>query len=162
MLLGKYLKSGEDKTQKTVWMFVFGNAGIVAGIVWDIFFHMNKNLWTSSFVVYTAGMALIFFAMCYWLIDVNGYKWWIKPFVVYGTNAITVYFLSGILSVLLYTITWTNSSGQTLSIGSFLYQTFFTSFLSPINASFAWAVIYVMFWCGIMWVFYRYKIFIKI
>ena len=162
MLLGEYLRTGSDKTQKTVWIFVFGNTGIAVGIIWDMFFPLNKNLWTSSYVVYTAGFALVLFAMCFWFIDVKGYKRWAKPFVVYGTNAIAVYFLSEIFAILLYVVQWTNSTGQTISLGSFLYQTFFTPFLSPINASLAWAIVYVMFWCCIMWIFYIKKIFIKV
>ncbi|MDP3581030.1 MAG: DUF5009 domain-containing protein [Ignavibacteria bacterium] len=162
ILLGTFLKSGLDKTQKVSWIFFFGNVGLMAGIIWDIYFPMNKALWTSSYVVFTAGMALHFFAMCYWLADIKQITWWIKPFVVYGTNAITVYVLSGLVGVLLSRISWTDASGASVSVKSFLYHTFFTPFLSPINASLAWALFYVLFWLGIMWIFYKKKIFLKV
>ncbi|MBI3125258.1 MAG: DUF5009 domain-containing protein [Ignavibacteriales bacterium] len=162
ILLGTFLKSGLDKTQKVGWIFFFGNVGLITGIVWDMYFPMNKALWTSSYVVFTAGMALHFFAMCYWLADIKQITWWIKPFVVYGTNAITVYVLSGLVSILLSRIHWIDATGGTVSVKSFLYNTFFTPFLSPTNASLAWALFYVLFWLGIMWIFYKKKIFLKV
>lgn len=162
ILLGTFLKSGLDKTQKVSWIFFFGNIGLITGIVWDMFFPMNKALWTSSYVVFTAGMALNVFAMCYWLADIKRITWWIKPFVVYGTNAITVYVLSGLVGVLLSRISWSNAAGESVSVKSFLYHTFFTPVLSPINASLAWALFYVLFWLGIMWIFYKKKIFLKV
>jgi len=162
ILLGTFLKSGLDKTQKAGWIFFFGNVGLITGIVWDMYFPMNKALWTSSYVVFTAGMALHFFVMCYWLADIKQISWWIKPFVVYGTNAITVYVLSGLVGVLMSRISWINAVGESVSVKSFLYHTFFTPFLSPINASLAWALFYVLFWLGIMWIFYKKKIFLKV
>jgi predicted acyltransferase len=128
---------------------------------WDMWFPINKQLWTSSYVIYTGGMALIIFAICYYLTDVKTYTWWTKPFVVYGTNAITVYFLSAIFGTVLYLINWT-SNGNAITLKDFLYNTFFTSWLSPINASLLWAVVYVLLWLGIMWIFYVKKIFIKV
>jgi predicted acyltransferase len=162
ILTGNYiLKSQVDKTTKVVWMFVAGNFALLISLFWDMWFPINKQLWTSSYVIYTGGMALVFLAMCYYLIDVKGYTWWTKPFVVYGTNAITVYFLSGIVGTLLYLINW-NSDGKVITLKDFLYNTFFISWISPINASLLWAVVYVLFWLGIMWIFYRKKIFIKV
>ena len=73
-----------------------------------MWFPLNKSLWTSSYVMFTSGMALLFFGMCYWLIDVKGIKWWTKPFVVYGMNAITVFALSGLLAKTMGIIKVTN------------------------------------------------------
>lgn len=162
ILLGTFLKSNLDKSQKTAWIFFFGNIGLMTGIIWDMYFPMNKALWTSSYVIFTTGMALNVFGMCYWLADVKQIKWWTKPFVVYGTNAITVYVLSGMVSVMMSRIKWTNAIGDTVSLKSFMYNSFFTPFLSPINASLAWALFYVLFWLGIMWIFYKKNIFLKV
>ncbi len=162
ILLGTFLKSNLDKSQKTAWIFFFGNIGLMTGIIWDMYFPMNKALWTSSYVIFTAGMALNVFGMCYWLADVKQIKWWTKPFVVYGTNAITVYVLSGMVSIMMSRIKWTNAIGDTVSLKSFMYNSFFTPFLSPINASLAWALFYVLFWLGIMWIFYKKNIFLKV
>lgn len=162
VLTGVWLRSENDEKTKTVWMFVFGNFALVLGIIWDIWFPINKGLWTSSYVLFTAGMALQFLGICYWLIDVKGYKWWTKPFVVYGLNAITVFFLSGIVGRLLILIKVTNSGGEQSALKTFLYESLFTGWLSPINASLAWAILNIIFWLGVLWIMYSRKLFVKI
>ncbi|MEO8400142.1 MAG: DUF5009 domain-containing protein [Ignavibacteriaceae bacterium] len=159
---GVWLKSKNDEKTKVIWMLVFGNIGLVLGTIWDIWFPINKGIWTSAYVVFTAGMALQFLGMCYWLIDIKGYKWWTKPFVVYGLNAITVFFLSGIIGRLMTMIKVTDSSGEQVALKTFLFNNLFLSWLQPINASLAWAIMYVIVWLGLMWILYAKKIFIKI
>lgn len=162
ILTGKWLMGTADKTVKTVWMFVWGNFALLLAMIWDMWFPLNKGLWSSSYVVYTAGVALQFLGICYWLIDVKGYKSWAKPFHVYGTNAITVFFLSGILARILNLVKLNDAAGGVISLKSFLYAHMFEWWLSPINASLAWALTYVLFWLGMMWILYAKKIFIKI
>ncbi len=162
VLLGHWLRTKNEDSVKVIWIFIFGNFGLVLGTIWDMWFPMNKGLWTSSYVLFTAGMALQFFGMCYWLIDVKGYKWWTKPFIVYGMNAITVFFFSGIMGRLLGLITWTDATGKEIILKSYLYNSFFVPYFSPINASLAWALTYVLLWLGLMWILYAKKIFLKI
>ncbi len=159
---GNWLRSEKDQTTKTVWLFVWGSILMVAGWIWDGWFPINKNIWTSSYVLYTAGLALNFLAFCYWFIDVKKVTWWIKPFQVYGLNAITVFFLSGIVGRIMYMVKWQNAEGSIITIKDYLFQTFFLSWLQPINASLAWAVMYILIWLGLMWILYAKKIFIKV
>ncbi|MEE9429724.1 MAG: DUF5009 domain-containing protein, partial [Melioribacteraceae bacterium] len=91
-----------------------------------------------------------------------GIKWWIKPFQVYGMNAITVFFLSGIVGRLLYLIKITNSDGVEVTLKQLLYNNLFLSWLTPINASLFWAISYIVIWLGLMWILYAKKIFIKV
>ncbi|MBU0560641.1 MAG: DUF5009 domain-containing protein [Bacteroidetes bacterium] len=162
VLTGHLLKSSKDQTTKTVWMFFNGSVLMFAGYVWDMWFPMNKSLWTSSYVIYTAGLALIFLAFCYWLIDVQGYKKWALPFHVYGMNAITVFFLSGIIAKLTFIIKVTDSLGKEVSLKAYLFQNLFLSWLEPINASLVFAIVYILIWLGLMWILYAKKIFIKV
>ncbi|MCW8849023.1 MAG: DUF5009 domain-containing protein [Melioribacteraceae bacterium] len=162
ILTGNWLQTKNDSTTKTVWLFVSGTLLMFFGYVWDGWFPLNKSLWTSSYVLYTGGLALIFLALCYWFIDVKNIKWWSKPFQVYGMNAITVFFLSGIVSKILYIVKVSSSAGEEISIKGYLYSTFFLSWLSPINASLLWALMYVIVWLGLMWILYAKKIFIKV
>jgi len=104
----------------------------------------------------------LFFGMCYWLIDVKGIKWWTKPFVVYGMNAITVFALSGLLAKTMGIIKVTNELGEKVSLNKFLYEQIFVPHFSPINASLAWAICYILVWLGLMWILYAKKIFIKV
>lgn len=162
VLTGYWLKSNNDKTTKTVWMFFYGVVLMALGYIWDFWFPINKGLWSSSYVVYTGGFALVFLAFCYWLIDVQGKRWWIKPFHIYGTNAIAVFFLSGIVGRLLYLIKITASNGESVSLKYYIYSNIFLPVASPINASLLFAIVYVVIWLFIIWLLYRKQIFIKV
>ena len=161
ILTGVWLKSDRDKIIKTVWLFVFGCLCTTAGYIWSGWFPINKNLWTSSYVLYTAGIAILFLGVCYWFIDVRNSKWWIKPFQVFGLNAITVYFLSELSWKVMYLIK-VKSGSENVSLNSFLFNNLFLKVLDPINASLLWAIIYVFIWLGLMWILYKKQIFIKI
>jgi len=158
---GEYLRSNKSPLEKISAMYFLGVIGLIGGIIWDMWFPINKALWTSSYVLYTGGMALLFLATCYYLIDVKKITWWTKPFVIYGMNAIAVYVLSGIVAVLFIRIKIGGAEGKGVSLHEVSYN-FFASFASPINASLLWALSYVIVWLGIMWVFYKKKIFIKV
>lgn len=163
IMLGHWMRSKNEPIVKTVWIFVFGNIGMAIGYLWDLAFPINKSIWTSSYVVFTAGLALQFFGMCYWLVDIKGYKWWTKPFIVYGMNAITVYVLSGVVGRLLIQIKLSvGSAGEPVALKTIIYDHLFVPFFSPINASLAFAVVYILFWLAIMWIFYKKQIFLKV
>jgi len=162
IMTGSWLKSNNEKTTKTVWMFFYGVVLMALGYVWDFWFPINKSIWTSSYVVYTGGLALVFLAFCYWLIDVKGKKWWIKPFHIYGTNAIAVFFLSGIMGRLLNLIKVENSIRESISLKNYIYQEYYLSLFSPINASLMFALSYILLWLFLMWLLYRKNIFIKV
>ena len=159
---GNWLRSENDQKEKVVYLFIWANVLMLAGWIWSFWFPLNKNLWTSSYVLWTAGLALHFLGFCYWFIDVKKITWWTKPFLVYGMNAITVFFLSGIVGRIMYMVKWTTADGKEFTIKSYLFETFFLSWLEPINASLAWAIFYILFWLGLMWILYAKKIFIKV
>ncbi len=161
MITGWWLKSDKDKTTKTAWLFVTGCLSITAAYIWNGWFPINKSLWTSSYVLYTGGLALLFLGICYWFVDVRNSKWWTKPFVVYGSNAIAVYFLSEITGKLLYIIS-VPSGESNLSLKDFLFNNYFLPLFDPVNASLAWAILYVLIWLGLMWILYAKSIFIKV
>ncbi|RPJ83690.1 MAG: DUF5009 domain-containing protein [Acidobacteria bacterium] len=156
-LTGYLIRSKLDKIRIAGWLFVLGWAGMLAGWIWGIWFPINKNIWTSSYVLFTAGAALEFLGVCYWLIDVYGWRKWSHPAVVFGMNAILVYVLSGIVGDLLGVI---KVGGDSLQ--EWLYQHVFASWAAPMNASLLWAISYVVLWWLVMDLFYRRRIFIKI
>jgi predicted acyltransferase len=155
---GVWLRSDRQPATRAVGLFLAGNAGIVLGLLWHPLFPINKNLWTSSYVVFTAGMACHFLAVCYWLIDVKGYRAWAAPFVIFGVNAIAAFFLSGLFARLLTMIP--APGGASLKV--YIYQAIFTPLLPPVHASLAYAAAFVLLWLGIMSVFYRRRIFIRV
>ena len=98
----------------------------------------------------------------YYFIDVRGKRSSIQPALVYGTNAITVFVLSGIFAKLLYLITFTGADGTEISLKSWIYNTFYTSWLSEYNASLAFAITFIVVMYLLMLILYKKKIFIKI
>jgi predicted acyltransferase len=89
---GDILRSSRQDQQKIVNMLTLGVAGIGLALIWDLHFPINKHLWSSSFILLTGGMAFVFMAAFFWVIDVMQYRKWAFFFKVIGMNSLTVYF----------------------------------------------------------------------
>ncbi|HEX9119778.1 MAG TPA: heparan-alpha-glucosaminide N-acetyltransferase domain-containing protein [Terriglobales bacterium] len=139
-------------------MVVAGAVLMVAGEVWGRWFPINKNLWTSSYVLFTGGFALAVLALCYWMVEMRGWRSWGAPFVWYGSNAITVYAASAALAV--FSIKHYVRPGVTYK--AWVYGTMFAPLASAENASVMYASAYVLTFLVLAWVMYRNKIFVKI
>jgi predicted acyltransferase len=162
VLTGHWLRTEKSSYEKVAGLFVAGVAFVVLGWAWNPFFPINKALWTSSYVLFTGGLALHLLAICYWVIDIKGYRRWAKPFEIFGVNAIALYIGAQIMAELLGLITLTGADGTKIPLGSWIYDNLFASWASPANASLAFAIAYVLVWLGLMWLLYRRKIFIKV
>lgn len=163
VLVGVYLRRKDIiDSVKVSWLFSIGILALLAGLVWDLQFPINKSLWTSSFVLYTGGWATILLSLTYWLIDINGYKKFTKPFVVYGVNAITVFFLSGLMPRIMSMIKVEMPDGKVVGSQTWLYDTFIVPYFSPLNASLVYAVLFILFWYVILWIMYKRNIIIKV
>lgn len=160
ILIGTWLKRRDkDEATKIAWMFTVGVGAVILGLLWDLFFPINKALWTSSYVLYTGGLATLGLALLYWIIDVQGYKRFTKPFVVYGVNAIFVFSFSVILVRSMNLIRITDKH---ITISQYIFQNLFKPYFSPVNASLAWAICFNLFFLVILWVMYEKKIFLKV
>ena len=162
MLTGKLFTAVKEPAQKVSWLFFIGAILILLGLVWDMVFPINKSLWTSSYVLYSAGIAMQFLAACYWLIDVQGIKKWSTPFIYYGMNAIFVFVASGLLAKILIRTSITNPEGNEISVWSYLYQNLYISWLNPYNASLLFAITLLGIFLVILWWMYKKKIFVKV
>ena len=162
VMVGTWIrKKNINMPDKLLVIALIGFILFVLGSIWSLFFPLNKSLWTSSFVLYTGGLAMLSFTTLYWIIDVKKIVFWTKPFLVFGVNAITVFFLSGITARILnfIKISW---GGKEQNLLQFLYQWAFVPCFSPINASLAGAIILILIWLGILWILHHFKIIIKI
>ncbi len=160
-LVGTMIKTAEDHKDNTQRMAVLGALLIIFGWGWGFVFPINKQLWTSSYVLYTSGIATVVLAGLIWLVDVKGLKTWTKPFVIFGANAIFLYAASGIWVKILLKISF-ELDGKMISGYGYLYQTVFQPFAGDLNGSFLFALFHVfMFWLILAWM-YRKKLFIKI
>jgi predicted acyltransferase len=164
-LAGQWLQTSRDPYEKVSGLFVMGGIGLLLGVAWDPFFPINKNLWTSSYVVFTTGMALAALAFCYWLVDIKGYRWVATPFVVFGTNAITVYALSILMDRILAWWSLAQPDGSRVALKMWIYVHGYAplgQWFGPASASLLYAVTYVLLWLGLMSILYRKRIFINI
>jgi len=162
VLAGHWLRTSKSAYEKVAGLFVVGALCTAVGWAWNAFFPINKALWTSSYVLFTGGLALQFLAICYWVIDIKGYRKWAKPFEVFGVNALALYIGAGLMADLLGVIKLTGADGSKVPLGFWIYDNVFTPLASPINASLAFAICFVLVWLALMWILYRRKIFIKV
>ncbi len=163
VLCGHWLRGDKNDYEKVSALFFFGVVLAAIGWIWSFWFPLNKALWTSSYVVYTAGLALLFLGSCYWLIDIKNYKKWAKPFIIFGVNALALFVGSGLMAKLfgIIKVSW-DAEGKSTSLQSWIFNSIFLPFASPINASLAFAICFILFWLFLMRLLYRKRIFIKI
>ncbi|MEO8712781.1 MAG: hypothetical protein ABI405_11690 [Parafilimonas sp.] len=162
MMVGTTLKrTDKNEAEKVAWLLTFACFSILTALIWNHWFAINKALWTSSFVLYTGGLATAGLSISYWLIDVHHRKKYITPFVAYGSNAITAYVAADAVLIVLGLI-HINLNGQTTNLQDYLYQTIFAPNFSSINASLAGAITYVIILAIPMIILYKKKIFIKV
>ncbi|MGO9518813.1 MAG: acyltransferase family protein [Candidatus Korobacteraceae bacterium] len=150
VLTGEWLRSRRNQKQKAAGMLIAGVAGIGAGELWGIWFPINKNLWTSSYVLFTAGCALVCLASCYWAVDVKLLRgWWTRPFVIFGTNAIAAYVISEVL-------------GGSFGWKEWIFQRTFAHVSPPAFASLLYSLAVVGVCFLPVWWMYRRRIFLKV
>jgi predicted acyltransferase len=162
VLTGYWLRSENSRENKTVWMFVSGFIMILAGATLDRWFPINKNLWTPSYAVFMGGWALLCFSMFYWLLDVKGKARWLEKLTVFGVNAIVLYVVSELLAITLVVIQVSRANGAAISLHEWIYLSVFASWLGPLNASLAFAIVYIgaMYFLG--WVMWKKKLVVKV
>lgn len=159
-LTGEWLRSERGAQAKAIGMAGFGIAALAAGKLWNIWFPINKKLWTSSYVMFTAGLALLGLALFYWVLDVKRWRGsWVTPFTVLGTNAIAAYFFAEVVAHFIARVRMSDGS-QTWQ--EWIYQQFFADLASPRNSSFLYGLVYVLLCWVMMWLLYRKRIFLKI
>lgn len=112
MLAGKLLLSHFSLNEKVNYLFGLGLLSAIVGYFWGLTFPVNENLWTSSFVLVTSGMAMMVLGASYFAMDILGRKGGTKPGIIFGANAITVYVLADIFALLFYGL---KIDGQTLN-----------------------------------------------
>ncbi|MEG5063487.1 heparan-alpha-glucosaminide N-acetyltransferase domain-containing protein [Microcoleus sp. B3-A4] len=150
---GEWLRVQPIKTSTSVNLAICGLSWVVIGHLWGFLFPINKQLWTSSYVVFTAGWALLLLAACYETIEVRNWKWG-RPFEIMGLNAIFLFVASGIVArILLKTHICTAEKAPTTY--TWIYENWFLPWAGPLNGSLAFAVTAVLFWWLILYGMYR-------
>ena len=143
---------------------IYGIAGVAAGFLWGFVFPLNKPLWTSSYVLYAAGWALLVLALLIWIIDLKGYSKWTSFFVVFGMNPLVIFALSGLYArTISRLIKVTEPDGTVVNGYTWLYQHIFVPLSSdPKIASLLFALAHIVMYWLIGLILYKKKIFIKV
>jgi predicted acyltransferase len=163
VLAGRWIAQRERSLLERISaLFAVGALGMMVGLMWNWAFPINKNLWTSSYVIFTAGMACVSLATVMWIVDYANVKGWTKPFVVFGVNPIVAFVGSGVLARLIYTLWHVNYNGKSTAVQDAIYQSVFLPWLPERVASLAFALAFVLLWYGILTVLYRRNIILKV
>ena len=165
LLVGQLLNRPMAKVELIKKLTLSGVALVCLGLVWNLFFPINKSLWTSSFVVYTSGLAILILALFYFLIDIANYKKGTQLFLVWGVNPMIVFFFSEIIPQGLEMIQFQNPKipTQQINLEKYLYEFWIATFFNnPMTASLVGAIIYVSIWSFILWLFYKNRLIFKV
>jgi predicted acyltransferase len=162
ILAGEWLRSDRRAGRKAAGLAAAGLVLLVAGRLLHPYFPINKNLWTSSFVLFTGGFAMLALAACYWMVDVRAWRSWTAPFLIFGMNAILAYALAAIVSEVSTDFEFSDSRGHQTTLHGWLYERFFVPHASPVNASLAFAVVFVFLIFALLWPFHRGKVYLRI
>ena len=158
---GQWLRNRPVQSNTSMDLVLFGLSSIVVGGLWDVIFPINKKLWTSSYVLFTAGWALLLLAVCCELIEVRKIRRWSKPFEVMGLNAIAI-FVASILAIKILVKTKVGSGENAPSTFTWIYEHLFASWAGAMNGSLLFALVTLLLWLAVAYGMYRQKWFVKI
>ena len=153
----------QEPAAKVAWLFVAGGAITLAGLIWAPWFPINKALWSSPYVLYTGGLAMAGLAALYWICDVQGYRAWTRPALVYGVNAVLVFCLSALLSRTFGLFKLLGPDGNLLGLKEWLYEWGIAPYFhDPRNASLVGALLLIIIWFGILNWMYKKGVVVKV
>ena len=159
MLTGEWMRrTDRSPAEKLNGLFIAAGWLMILGLIVSIWMPINKRIWTSSYTIFTAGMALATLGILFHAIDMRGFRKWAYPMVAYGRNAIFAFVASGMMAVALGRIRVSGPEGDQ-SLKAFLYQSLPGS---PEFASFLFGMLFVTFWALVAWWMDRRKLYFKV
>ena len=162
LLAGVWIRTAGNGRRVVAGLAAGGAAAVALALAWDHLLPINKNLWTSSYAVFTAGLGALLFAACYGTIDLAGWRRWAHPLVVLGSNAIALYVLAGVLAALTLSLTVGGPGGAPITLKTWIYNRCFAPLGSPVNASLLYALSNLAVLYVVLWVMYRRGVFLKV
>jgi predicted acyltransferase len=158
---GLWIQAAETPHRRAAGLAIAGIVGIIVGTAWGLVFPINKSLWTSSYVLFTAGAAALMLALFDWVIDIKGWRRWTGPLVVLGVNALALYVASGLLVETMGMIRVSGPDGAGISLSRYIYLHYFAPFAAPKNASLAYALAHLAILYVLLAWMYRRRIFLR-
>lgn len=166
LLAGLWMRGTKTVKEKNLGLLA-GSVGCLAvGYLWSLWFPLNKNLWTSSFVLVAAGWSLAVLTLAWWAVEVHGVgkgqsKGLAYPWLVFGSNAIAAYMFSELVPSLLEHLPFT-AGGERTSVLEWYLTHVCRQIPNPGWAAFSYAVSFLAFCFIPVWVLYRKRIFLKV
>jgi predicted acyltransferase len=161
-LVGSVIKETE-KVKVPVKLAIFGLTGVILGWIWGLYFPISKPMWTSSYVLYTAGWASLVLALLIWVIDIKGFTKWTSFFVVFGVNPLFIFAFSGLWArVLGRLVHITTLDGKIVNGSAWLYNYLFVPIAGELNGSLLFAISHVVLFWLLGYILYKKKVFIKV
>jgi len=151
-----------DTRRKATVLLAAGSLAAFLGHLWGLVFPINKNIWTSSYALFMSGLAAVGLALCLWLVDVHRRRAWAAPLLWLGTNAIAVFVLSTLTTILLLAIKVAGAEDKPRSLYAAIYRTVFDRFIDPRLGSLLFALAHLALWLGVAGLLYRRRIFIRV
>jgi len=159
MIAGWWLKGTQSNIAKLRALLVSGVILVASGLAWSYSFPINKKLWTSSYTLYAGGWSVLILAACYFAIEIKQWRgFWTFPWMVFGTNAITAYVISELLSTAVSVFPFHNGS----PFQPFVYTSFFQYIGNPAFGSLVYSILFSAFCWIPVWLLYRKRIFLKL
>jgi predicted acyltransferase len=159
---GRWLGAARPLPERLNGLFAAGALATMLGLMWNWWFPINKALWTSSYVLFTGGVAATALATILWVTDAQGVTRWTRFFVIYGTNPLVAFVGSGLMARTIGALVRVEYGGAAMSLQEALYRGLFAGWLAPRNASLAYAVCFVLVWFAILGVLHRRGLVLKL
>jgi predicted acyltransferase len=162
VLTGLWLRARRPASRTTAGVAAAAVASLALGYLWAVWFPLNKNLWTSSYVLVAGGYSLGLTALAFWAVEQQGWRTgWTWVWLVFGSNAIAAYMFSELLPGVLQNI-HVASGGERTDVISYLIDHVFSRIPDPGWAAFAYSVSFLAICFVPIWLMYRRRIFLKI
>ncbi|MFK5878648.1 MAG: heparan-alpha-glucosaminide N-acetyltransferase domain-containing protein [Flavobacteriaceae bacterium] len=159
---GRIIENSGDVSVAVKKLAVIGIVFVIIGLLWDLVYPINKPIWSSSYVVYTGGLAMLFLAFLLWLIDIKNIKKVFMPFIHFGTNPLFIFMFAGVFGRMMRLVKVTNSTGESVTVLNYYYSEILVPIFGNMNGSLFFAVSHIIFFWFLTYILYKKKIFIKI
>lgn len=163
VLAGLWLRTQKSVPVKTIGLAAASIASLVLGYLWSLEFPLNKNMWTSSFVLVAGGYSLALLTFCFWAVELRGWrKGWTYPWLVFGSNAIAAYMFSELVPGILYNVHVSLANGTRGNLMSWIFDNVYAHIPDPGWAAFGFSVSFAAFCFIPVFILYKKKIFLKV
>ena len=162
ILTAFWLRSAQPVAKKAAGLFFAALFGVISGEIWNLWFPINKRLWTSSYVLFAGGCTLLLLFLCYLPLDVKQWRGkWTWPWIVFGSNALTAYMVSELFHAILRSI-HLSSEGAPISLKDWIYNGFFMHLINPSFGSLLYALTFVSVCFLVNLILYQKKMFLRV